>query len=220
MLSPPRAKCFRDTSLGDVLDDATPLVSALDVQFVVVEAGICALALSGGMLILPGFHGVKALVAFGHIHEPCALPSFRARRPCSPLSSASPSPSSSAQSRAFSPLVLRSTRLTRLLPSLLSIQYPTILSWNRTFCAARSHCTLSAPLASCTCPQIASRGRTRHSACRNASQPFDPPELSPLAGASSTWYFGGVCVTTISVDRGIDDQRSAACTSGAEGLSE
>ena len=52
-----------------------------------------------------------------------------------------------------------------------SVQYPVALSLNLTFGQSRSHKILSAPRPSCTCPQIASEGRTRHNVSRKIPQP-------------------------------------------------
>lgn len=69
-----------------------------------------------------------------------------------------------------------------------------------------SHRTRSAPRPSCTCPQMASLGRTRQRERRSSSQPM----ARRLEMASSQCVYGGVWVTTMSVSRGMPCHRSDA----------
>src|SRR5205823_3984423 len=101
---------------------------------------------------------------------------------------------------------VRSTRSCFFVPT--SPNFHSILSNSLylTLGECRSQSTILAPLASCTCPQTANRGLMRHRACLRASQP-----AGPRAGESSQWYFGGVCVMTMSESKGIwSHSRSAS----------
>src|SRR6187402_693080 len=81
----------------------------------------------------------------------------------------------------------------------------TLISLYLIFETPRSQRTRSTPLPSCTCPHIANRGRTLHRAFRRPSHPAALRSLD-----SSQWYFGGVCVTTMSESRGMLSQTCEA----------